>query len=112
MAVLYLHIAEKGRVPVGERLRAGERIGQPSCEGGRATGTHVHIARKYNGEWIPAAGEIPFELDDWIAQAGEKPYEGSLVKDGQVVIARPYGSYVTKIARATFTPPSPPTSLP
>lgn len=111
-AVLYLHIAEKGRVPVGERLRAGERIGQPSCEGGRATGTHVHIARKYNGEWIPAAGEIPFELDDWIAQAGEKPYEGSLVKDGQVVIARPYGSYVTKIARATFTPPSPPTSLP
>lgn len=111
-AVLYLHIAEKGRVPVGERLRAGERIGQPSCEGGRATGTHVHIARKYNGEWIPAAGQIPFELDGWIAQAGEKPYEGSLVKDGQVVIARPYGSYVTKIARPTFTPPSPPTSLP
>lgn len=111
-AVLYLHIAEKGRVPVGVRLKAGERIGQPSCEGGRSTGTHVHIARKYNGEWIPAAGEIPFELDGWIAQAGERPYEGSLVKDGQVVIARPYGSYVTKIAQATFTPPSPPTSLP
>jgi len=111
-AVLYLHIAEKGRVQIGERLRAGERIGQPSCEGGRATGTHVHIARKYNGEWIPAAGEIPFELDGWIAQAGEKPYEGSLVKDGQEVIARPYGSYVTKIARPTFTPPSPSTPLP
>ncbi len=111
-AVLYLHIAEKGRVAVGERLRVGERIGQPSCEGGRATGTHVHIARKYNGEWIPAAGEIPFELDGWITQAGEKPYEGSLVKDGQEVIARPYGSYVTKIARPTATPPLPPTSLP
>ena len=111
-AVLYLHIGETGRVQVGERLRAGDRIGQPSCEGGRATGTHVHIARKYNGEWIPAAGEIPFEFDGWIAQAGEKPYEGSLVKDGQEVIARPYGSYVTKIARPTFTPPSSPTPLP
>jgi murein DD-endopeptidase MepM/ murein hydrolase activator NlpD len=113
-AVLYLHIAEKGRVSVGERLKAGDRIGQPSCEGGRATGTHVHIARKYNGEWIPAAGAIPFELDGWIAQAGEKPYEGSLVKDGQQVIAQPVGSYVTKIARPTFTPtlPSPPTPFP
>ncbi len=103
-AVLYLHIAEQGRVAVGQRLKAGERIGQPSCEGGRATGTHVHIARKYNGEWIPAAGSIPFVLDGWIAQAGEKPYEGTLVKDGQEVIARPYGSYVTKIARPTLTP--------
>ncbi|MCX8062809.1 MAG: M23 family metallopeptidase [Anaerolineales bacterium] len=115
-AVLYLHIAEEGRVTVGQQLKAGDRVGQPSCEGGRATGTHVHIARKYNGEWIPAAGTIPFELDGWIAQAGEKPYEGVLFKDGQEVIARPYGSYVTKIARPTFTPtpwrPSPPAPLP
>lgn len=115
-AVLYLHIADKGRAAVGQRLQAGERIGQPSCEGGRATGTHVHLARKYNGEWIPAAGPIPFNLDGWIAQAGEKPYEGVLIKDGQQVIARPYGSYVTKIARPTFTPtpqePSPPAPLP
>lgn len=110
-AVLYLHIAEAGRVSVGQRLRSGERIGQPSCEGGRATGTHVHIARKYNGEWIPAAGTIPFVLDGWVAQAGEKPYEGTLEKDGQQVIARPYGSYVTKIARPTYTP-TPGTPIP
>ncbi len=103
-AVLYLHIAEQGRVAVGQRLKSGERIGQPSCEGGRATGTHVHIARKYNGEWIPAAGAIPFELDGWIAQAGDQPYQGTLIKEGQQVIARPYGSYVTKIARPTLTP--------
>jgi hypothetical protein len=111
-AVFYLHIAEQGRVPAGQRLKAGERIGKPSCEGGPATGTHVHLARKYNGEWIAAAGAIPFVLDGWIAQAAEKPYEGSLVKDGQQVIARPYGSYVTKIARPTATPTPTKPSLP
>ncbi|GAB4471190.1 MAG: hypothetical protein Kow0088_04710 [Anaerolineales bacterium] len=103
-SVLYLHIADEGRVSIGQRLKSGERIGQPSCEGGRSTGTHVHIARKYNGEWIPAAGSIPFVFDGWVVQTGDEPNEGILVKDGQQVIARPYGSYVTKIARPTLTP--------
>ena len=38
-------------------------------EGGHVTGTHVHIARKYNGEWIPADG-LAFNLEGWVAHDG------------------------------------------
>jgi murein DD-endopeptidase MepM/ murein hydrolase activator NlpD len=103
-AVLYMHIENRDQVQVGTYLHAGDPLGHPSCEGGRATGTHVHIARKYNGEWVLAAGGLPFILEGWVAGAGSKPFEGSLTRDGQTVIARPYGSYVTKIIRPTVTP--------
>ncbi len=62
-AVVYLHVEERGRVAKGTYLRAGDRIGHPSCEGGRANGTHVHIARKYNGEWMAADGPVPFVIE-------------------------------------------------
>lgn len=58
-AVLYLHIAARERVPVGQHLYPGERIGHPSCEGGIATGTHVHLARKFNGSGSPPTGRCP-----------------------------------------------------
>ena len=59
---LYLHVATAEKVPVGTVLHAGDPIGHPSCEGGNATGSHLHLARKYNGEWISAAGPLPFNL--------------------------------------------------
>ncbi len=85
--VFYLHIATDGRAVVGDKLSTGDPIGHPSCEGGEATGTHVHIARKYNGEWVPAGGTLPFDLDGWIAHYGSDAYQGTLVKGGQVVTA-------------------------
>ncbi|MEJ5313234.1 MULTISPECIES: LysM peptidoglycan-binding domain-containing protein [Anaerolinea] len=98
-AVLYLHIATDGRVPANTWVNTDDRIGHPSCEGGQATGTHVHIARKYNGEWILADGPMPFILSGWRAIAGEKPYQGALVKDGQTVKASIYGDYSSLISR-------------
>jgi len=97
--IMYLHIEERHRVPLGTNLKVGDQVGHPSCEGGRATGTHVHIARKYNGEWVPADGEIPFVLDGWTAHAGEKSYLGTLTRGEDVVTAHQYGSYVSRIAR-------------
>lgn len=85
--IFYLHVANRGRVEVGTELRSGEAIGFPSCEGGRSTGTHIHIARKYNGEWIQAEGPLAFNLEGWVAFNGEEDYKGSLVKGGQVVRA-------------------------
>ena len=47
--ILYLHVSSEERVvKKGDWVEAGDRIGHPSCEGGVATGTHIHIARKYN----------------------------------------------------------------
>ena len=74
--LLYLHIATVGRAPGRPKLKKGDPIGFPSCEGGEATGTHVHIARKYNGEWMPADSVIPFNLEGWIAHNGDAAYQG------------------------------------
>jgi len=84
---------------LGAWVEKGDLIGHPSCEGGEATGTHVHIARKYNGEWIYADGPIPFNLDGWIAHAGPKPYIGTLTKGNQIVTASQYGSFESVIRR-------------
>ncbi|MCW5851756.1 MAG: M23 family metallopeptidase [Anaerolineae bacterium] len=80
--ILYMHTASEDRVPVGTRLKTGDRIGHPSCEGGASTGTHLHMARKYNGEWMAADGPAPFNLSGWVASTtGE--YDGILVRAGE-----------------------------
>jgi LasA protease len=97
--ILYLHIATQDRIKVGTVVSVNDRLGHPSCEGGMATGTHVHVARKYNGEWILADGPLPFELDGWKAHAGDKIYLGSLTKGVQTVTASPYGDFSSRITR-------------
>jgi murein DD-endopeptidase MepM/ murein hydrolase activator NlpD len=85
--VFYLHIATEGKIPVGTVVEAGDFLGYPSCEGGRSTGTHVHIARKFNGEWVTADGVIPFVLSGWRPIRGDEPYSGWLVKNDVMIIA-------------------------
>jgi len=97
--LMYLHIEERDRVPLGTYLHADDQIGHPSCEGGRSTGNHVHIARKYNGEWIPADGPLAFNLGGWVAHTGEKPYLGTLTRGDDIVTAHQYGSFVSRISR-------------
>jgi LasA protease len=97
--LVYLHVATKGRVPVGSLLGTNDKIGHPSCEGGKSTGTHVHIARKYNGEWILADGPIPYVLSGWVAAAGSEPYKGSLTKGDITAVANVFGSRETLVFR-------------
>ena len=85
--VMYLHLAEDGLAPAGIQVRAGDPLGYPSCEGGSATGTHVHIGRRYNGEWLASDGVVPFDLGGWVAQHGAQPYAGRLVRLGAWVEA-------------------------
>jgi len=83
--ILYMHVESRERVLAGTYLHAGERVGHPSCEGGIATGTHVHLARKFNGEWIAADGPVPFNLDGWISSGSGEEYVGYLKRNGQTV---------------------------
>jgi murein DD-endopeptidase MepM/ murein hydrolase activator NlpD len=85
--ILYMHIESRERVRPSAYLRAGERIGHPSCEGGFSTGTHLHLARRYNGEWIPADGPTPFVMDSWITAGAGIPYDGFLRRDGRSIEA-------------------------
>ena len=86
-AIFYLHIETRDRVEEGARLKAGDPIGHPSCEGGISNGTHLHIARRYNGEWISADQDIPFEMDGWVSQSLGYEYQGLLVRGDQVIQA-------------------------
>ncbi|GAB4504997.1 MAG: hypothetical protein Fur0043_19920 [Anaerolineales bacterium] len=85
--ILYIHVGSAGRAPAGLSLKAGEPIGYPSCEGGTTTGTHIHVARKYNGEWIPADGPLAFNLEGWIAHNGREAYLGTLTKGSLTITA-------------------------
>jgi hypothetical protein len=93
----YLHLATQGRALLGREVKAGDPVGYPSCEGGRVTGTHVHIARKYNGEWILADGPLAFNLEGWIAHNGSREYKGTLTRGGAVVIACECSDYQSQI---------------
>lgn len=74
-AILYLHIARQDRAQVGAVLKAGDPVGRPSCEGFYlySPGTHLHISRRYNGEWIatdcpaclPGVAAPPFVMSGW-----------------------------------------------
>jgi murein DD-endopeptidase MepM/ murein hydrolase activator NlpD len=79
--IFYYHMAPDALPAVNKGARAGDPIGHGSCDGGRATGTHVHVARRFNGEWIPTDGPMPFVLSGWTAHAGEAPYAGTLTYD-------------------------------
>lgn len=85
--ILYMHVSQNQRVQVGDFVRAGERIGHPSCEGGLASASHLHIARRYNGEWIPASGPLAFVLGGWLSTSNGVLYDGVLQRDGQSVEA-------------------------
>ncbi len=84
--IFYMHIATKDRVAVGTRVETGDHIGHASCEGGVSTGTHTHVARKYNGEWILADGPMSFNLSGYIAVNGIKSYDGTMTKGDTIII--------------------------
>jgi murein DD-endopeptidase MepM/ murein hydrolase activator NlpD len=93
----YLHLATEARVPLGREVKAGEPIGYPSCEGGHVTGTHVHVARKYNGEWILADGPLAFNFEGWVAHNGSQAYKGTLTRGAAIVTACECSDFQTHV---------------
>jgi hypothetical protein len=102
--MLYLHLGKQDKIQAGVLVETGDHLGHPSCEGGESTGSHIHIARKYNGEWIPAAGVTPFNLGDWIAQEGVNEYQGTMTRFGETVIASALSEEISLIQAPTPTP--------
>jgi murein DD-endopeptidase MepM/ murein hydrolase activator NlpD len=81
--LLYLHVASEGRVAVLSQLRQGDHIGHPSCEGGFGDATHLHFARKFNGEWIAADGPLPMILSGWQIHSAGTSYDGTATRGDQ-----------------------------
>lgn len=100
--IMYMHIETRDRIAVGRRVETGDKIGHPSCEGGVSTGTHTHVARKFNGEWILADGPLPFVMSGFTAHNGDVPYAGTMTNGDHTVTADPLAS-----PKADITKPRP-----
>jgi hypothetical protein len=93
--VLYMHVAKQNRVEVGKKLAAGAQIGQPSCEGYflNAVNAHLHITRRYNGEWIatdcakclPGVAAPDFVMGGWTPRSSGEVSFGWLEAGPQAV---------------------------
>ena len=105
--LLFLHLKTESIPPVGTHVEMGDVLGHPSCDGGTSSGTHVHIARKYNGEWIEAGGVIPLNMDSWITEAGEVKYEGRMRRYSSYVIASTSSEYFSRILAGPPVYPTP-----
>jgi len=81
--LFYLHVGSEGRAAVGSYLEEGDPIGHPSCEGGFSESTHLHLARRYNGEWIAADGPLPFVLSGWQFLSDGVEYEGTATRGSE-----------------------------
>jgi LasA protease len=97
--ILYMHIESRDRIPVGRKVILADRLGHPSCEGGYSNGTHFHIARRFNGEWIAADGAAPFVLSGWVASGTRYEYDGYLTKGDERIEACDCGSEENDIWR-------------
>lgn len=103
-AIFYLHLGLTDKVRSGVLVKQGDNLGHPSCEGGSATGTHVHIARKYNGEWMLADGVLAFNLEGWVTANGSEPYKGTLTKVGRVVEASTASDAASWVTSGKYNP--------
>ena len=106
--MLFLHLKTESILPVGTHVEMGDVMGHPSCDGGTSSGTHVHLARKYNGEWMPAgSGVIPLNLDNWITEAGDIKYQGKMRRFSSYVIASEASEYFSRILAGPPVYPTP-----
>ena len=60
-------------------------------------GSHVHVARKYNGEWILADGPLAFNLEGWVANNGSQAYKGTLTRGGATITACECSDYPSQV---------------
>lgn len=76
---VYAHLSPLERVAPGTRVRTGDRLGHPACDGGLVPQARVAFSRRFNGEWVPVDdGRAPLTLGEWTALPGPEPGSGWL----------------------------------
>ncbi len=81
--LMYMHMGAAERIEDGTFVNLGQHIGHPSCEGGMSQADHLHIARLYNGQWMPAAlPNVPLNFGGWTFQSQGTEYDGTMARGG------------------------------
>lgn len=81
--LVYRHLIPEGRVAAGTRVSAGDRLGFPGCVDGESDLNQIRIARKHNGEWVPAdRADSPWVLGGWIVTPGAQEGQGAMTLPG------------------------------
>ena len=89
-SILYLHLDHNDMLREGQLVEAGNILGYASCLGGVTSATHLHIARRYNGEWLPAdcnrcptdVTVPPFVMSNWkVVGLANQLYQGFMVHE-------------------------------
>lgn len=75
---VYGHLAN--RIEDDVDVQQGQRLGNPSCHGGFASGVHVHFGLKFENVWQPADEVI---LSGWRVENGLEAYHGTMTKPGE-----------------------------
>ena len=96
--IIYMHIDTIDRVPVGQYLKRGDRVGHPSCEGGYSSASHLHLSRLYNGVWIAVDDPIlPLSIDGWNFLSAGREYDGWMQKGDITIEAWDYQGEINLI---------------
>ena len=98
-SIFYLHVVAAEWISEGAVVHKGQIIGEASSVGGVADGDHIHIARKFNGEWISVVGPVPFTLSGWQARSGAQEYDGELYRETH--------NCIVVVSIGDFLPPAP-----
>lgn len=98
--ILYIHLSLDKQFHIGDSVQKGQALGHPSCLAGSSSGRNIHIARLYNGEWIPAGGSIPLNLGGWTAAYGEKEYKGYLTGSEKELRSSNIGEWFSQLTVA------------
>lgn len=98
-AITYMHLETRERIALGTAVKTGDRLGHPSCEGGFSNGTHLHIARSFNGRWLSADGDLPFVMSGWLSSGAGAEYDGYLTRDDHSRVACECREEINAISR-------------
>lgn len=89
----YIHLDNTQKVKVGNKVKQGDPLGNPSCEfppGGANTGPHVHVGLMKDGQAIPIDGVV---VGGWTIHEGVNGQEGTMTKEGEKTRTANAGRY-------------------
>ena len=76
-SAFYFHMSDTERIKVGTTVYAGDKLGRVDCMWGRTDGTHLHFARRRNGQWVNTNDDrAPMDLSGWTFGSDGVAYQG------------------------------------